>query len=115
MSTANPCRGDIWLADLHPVQGHEQAGKRPVLVVSVDPFNSGNADLVVIIPVTSTLRNIPFHVIIHPPEGGLSGPFAALCEAIRSISKDRLIKCWGSIAPATLIQVDDRLRILLGL
>lgn len=61
------------------------------------------------------LRNIPFHVIIPPPEGGLSNPLAAICEGIRSISRDRLIKCWGSITPATLIQVQDRLRILLGL
>ena len=32
-------RGDIWLADLNPVRGHEQASRRPVLVVSVDAFN----------------------------------------------------------------------------
>lgn len=115
MSAASPSRGDIWLADLNPVHGHEQAGMRPVLVVSVDPFNSGKANLAVVIPITSTLGNIPFHVIIPPPEGGLSNPSAALCEGIRSISRDRLIKCWGSITPASLIQVEDRLRILLGL
>lgn len=55
-----PARGDIWLADLNPVRGHEQAGRRPVLVVSVDLFNQGRADLVVVLPVTSTIR-APFH------------------------------------------------------
>ena len=115
MNTGPPCRGDIWLADLNPVRGHEQAGKRPVLVISVNPFNQGRADLVVIVPITSTIRLIPFHVVIQPPEGGLTHPSAALCEALRSISKDRLVHRWGSINSVTLSLVEDRLRILLGL
>jgi mRNA interferase MazF len=108
-------RGDIWLADLNPVRGHELAGRRPVLVVSVDPFNQCRADLVVIIPITSTLRNIPFHVVVQPPEGGLTNTSAVLCEAVRSISKDRLITRWGSLLPATMAMVEDRLRVLMGL
>lgn len=108
-------RGDIWLADLNPVRGHEQAGRRPVLVVSVDPFNQSRADLLVVIPITSTLRNIPFHIVVQPPEGGLTNPSALLCEAVRSISKDRLLIRWGSILPATMGKVEDRLRVLMGL
>ena len=108
-------RGDIWLADLNPVRGHEQAGRRPVLVVSVDAFNQSRADLVVVIPITSTLRPIPFHVVVQPPEGGLTNPSALLCEAVRSISKDRLVTRWGTVSPATMSQVEDRLRILLRL
>ncbi len=108
-------RGDIWLADLNPVCGHEQAGCRPVLVVSVDPFNHSRADLVVIIPITSTLRNIPFHVVVQPPEGGLTNASALLCEAVRSISKDRLITRWGNVLPTTMATVEDRLRVLMEL
>lgn len=108
-------RGDIWLADLNPVRGHEQAGRRPVLVVSVDAFNQSRADLVVIIPITSTLRPIPFHVVVQPPEGGLTNPSALLCEAVRSISKDRLVTRWDTVSPSTMSQVEDRLRILLHL
>jgi len=110
-----PARGDIWFADLNPVRSHEQAGRRPVLVVSVDPFNQSRADLVVVIPITSTLRNIPFHVVIQPPEGGLTQPSALLCEAVRSISKDRLINRRGSVPPRTMTEVEDRLRVLMGL
>lgn len=110
-----PARGDIWLADLNPVRSHEQAGRRPVLVVSVDPFNQSRVDLVVVIPITSTLRNIPFHVVIQPPEGGLTHPSAILCEAVRSISKDRLIDRWGSVPLPTMTEVEDRLRVLMGL
>ena len=108
-------RGEIWLADLNPVRGHEQAGRRPVLVVSVDPFNQSRAELVVVIPITSTLRPIPFHVVVQPPEGGLTNPSALLCEAVRSISKDRLVTRWGTVSPASMSQVEDRLRILLRL
>lgn len=114
-ASPSAARGDIWLADLNPVRGHEQAGRRPVLVVSVDPFNQSRADLVVVIPITSTLRNIPFHLVVHPPEGGLTNPSALLCEAVRSISKDRLLTRWGSILAATMAQVEDRLRVLMGL
>ncbi len=38
-----PGRGEVWLADLNPTRGHEQAGRRPVLVVSEDLFNRGPA------------------------------------------------------------------------
>ena len=111
----SPLKGEIWLADLNPVRGHEQAGRRPVLVVSVDPFNQSRADLVVIIPMTSTLRNIPFHVVVQPPEGGLTNSSALLCEAVRSVSKDRLITRRGSVLRGTMAEVEDRLRVLLGL
>jgi mRNA interferase MazF len=86
-----------------------------VLVISVDPFNQSRADLVVVVPITSTLRNIPFHVVVQPPEGGLANRSALLCEAVRSISKDRLIARWGSVSPATMAEVEDRLRVLMGL
>ena len=108
-------RGEIWLADLNPVRGHEQAGRRPVLVVSVNQFNQSRADLVVIVPLTSTLRTLPLHVVVQPPEGGLTNRSALLCEAVRSITKDRLLARWGSVSPATMTEVEDRLRVLLGL
>jgi len=110
-----PERGEIWLADLNPVRGHEQAGRRPVLVVSVRPFNGSKAGLVVAIPLTSTLRTIPWHVIVQAPEGGLANPSALLCEAVRSISKDRLLNRWGSVSAETMEKVEDRMRMLLGL
>ena len=47
---AEPRRGEIWLADLHPTRGREQTGRRPVLVLSVDFFNAGPADLILSYP-----------------------------------------------------------------
>ena len=110
-----PARGEVWLADLNPTRGREQTGKRPVLVISEDLFNSGPAELAVVLPITSTLRPIPSHVRLTPPQGGLKNESAVLCEAIRSISKDRLIQRWGVVSASNMQRIEDVLRILLRL
>lgn len=111
----NPLRGDVWLVDLNPVRGHEQSGTRPALIFSVDLFNSGLAGLVVVIPITTKFKGIPFHIEVIPPEGGLVSTSYIKCEDIRSVAKDRLTKRLGAISPATLEMVEDRIQILLGL
>lgn len=103
------------MAQLDPVRGHEQAGTRPILIVSDDLFNRGPAGLVIAVPVTSRLRPVPFHVRIVPPQGGLTVESAALCEAVRSISKERLLRRLGAVSVETLALVEDRLRVLLRL
>jgi len=110
-----PSRGEIWLVDLNPVRGREQAGRRPALIVSVDEFNHGPADLVVVLPITSRAKGIPWHVVVEPPEGGVQRRSFIKCEDVRSISKERLIERWDRVRKETMEQVDDRLRILLGL
>jgi mRNA interferase MazF len=112
---SEPSRGEIWLVDLNPVRAHEQAGRRPGLVASVDTFNHGPAGLVVIILITTKAKGIPFHVEVSPPEGGLEHTSYIKCEDIRSIAKERLVKQFGKIDEITLAKVEDRLRILLGL
>lgn len=108
-------RGEVWLANLNPVKGHEQAGKRPCLVISVDLFNQGASGLVVVLPITSKEKGIPFHVELNPPEGGLRVKSFIKCEDVRSISIERLEERWGVVSPEILIAVEDRLRILMGL
>jgi len=110
-----PARGEVWLADLDPVRGHEQVGRRPVLVISDDIFNRGPADLVIVLPMTSRLRSIPSHVRVSPPEGGLTTESAILCEGVRSITRRRLVTRWGAVRRRTLIAVEEILRILLRL
>ncbi len=112
---ASPARGDVWLADLNPTRGHEQAGQRPVLVVSEDLFNQGPAGLVIVLPITSTHRGIPTHVPVAPPEGGLKNASVILCDSIRSISKVRLSRRLGSVSAAVMVEIEDRIRILLAL
>jgi mRNA interferase MazF len=112
---AFPHRGEIWLADLRPTRGREQTGRRPVLVMSVDFFNAGPADLIVVLPLTSTQRDIPLHVNVKKGEGGTRNDSVILCEAIRSVSKERLISRWGVVSRELMAEIEDRLRILLDL
>jgi mRNA interferase MazF len=112
---AKIARGEIWLVDLNPVRGHEQAGKRPCLIISVDLFNQGASGLVVVLPITSKDKGIPFHVKINSPEGGMKTQSFIKCEDVRSISVERLDKCWGNVSSGTLAEVEDRLKILMGL
>ena len=115
MTAKDPRRGDIWLADLTPVRGHEQAGKRPCLVVSVDIFNRSPAGLVIVLPVTTRSIRIRSHVCIEPPEAGIKEASYIKCEDVRSISIERLTSRWGAVSPITMTAVKDRLRILMGL
>ena len=101
----DPARGEVWLVDLNPVRGHEQAGIRPSLVVSEDLFNQGPAGLVIVVPISSRYKGIPLHVEISPPEGGLERPSYAKCEDIRSISKARLIRPLGKAGAQVMRQV----------
>lgn len=86
-----------------------------MLLVSQALFNRGPAELVIVLPVTSTHRRIPSHVPIAPPEGGLKVPSDILCDAVRSIARERLLHPLGRVSPATLAAVEDRLRMLLDL
>jgi len=115
MTAKGPSRGEIWLADLNPVRGHEQAGTRPCLVVSVDLFNQSPAGLVIVLPVSTRGKGIRSHVCIDPPEAGIKDTSYIKCEDLRSISTDRLINRWGAVSSATMATVEDRLRILIGL
>jgi mRNA interferase MazF len=114
-NSVDPGRGEVWQANLNPTLGHEQSGIRPVLVVSVDTFNHGPADLVIVLPITSVGKGIPFHVEVQPPEGGLTSRSFIKCEEIRCISKGRLQKKYGEVSERTMELIEDRIKIVLGL
>ena len=115
MSDRAPARGEIWDVSLDPTRGREQAGDRPALVVSVYLFNEGPAELVVATPLTRTERRVRWHVQVSPPEGGLSDVSYVKCEDVRSLSKVRFRRFRGRVSSRTMLLVEDRLRILLGL
>ena len=82
-------RGEVWLTEFNPTMGREQSGRRPALIISADTFNAGRSELVVVLPITSTVRPLSLHVRVEPPEGGLRNSSVVLCEQIRSVSVDR--------------------------
>lgn len=100
-----PSRGDIWYADLSPTRDHEQAGIRPVLVVSADMLNRAPSGLTVIVPLTTSFRYAGLSVPISPPEGGLRAPSYALCDQIRSITNRRLSRRLGRVSPLVLDEI----------
>ncbi len=86
---------DVYLADLNPTVGREQFGKRPVLIISNNYENL--LDLVTIIPITSLKdgRKIYPNELLLNSE--LEKPSILLCQQIRTLSKNRLIKKLTSI------------------
>lgn len=111
----SPLRGEIWMLNLDPIRGHEQSGTRPALILSVDVFNAGPADLAIVIPITSRSKGVRSHVEVHPPEGGLNVVSFIKCEDIRSVTKERLNRRLGEVSTPIMREVEDKLRILLGL
>ncbi|HXT37728.1 MAG TPA: type II toxin-antitoxin system PemK/MazF family toxin [Chloroflexota bacterium] len=111
-------RGEIWLADLSPTKGHEQSGRRPVLIVSDDVYNASRAGLVAILPLATKNRGIRLHIAIHPPEGGTSQPSFIMCDQIRVVAAvapdNRLITFLGKVGASTMEEVDFGLRLFLN-
>ena len=97
-----PQFGDVWQVSFDPVIGHEQGGTRPALVVSGEPFNGLPHRLRVVAPITSRVRDIPTHVPISPPQGGLKHPSVVMCDQLRTISLDQLEFRRGAADPTTL-------------
>ena len=115
MNAVQPARGELWYVDLDPTRGHEQAGERPALVISVDGFNYGPAGLVIVLPLTRTQRHIPLYIPVEPPEGGVAERLFVMGESIRCVAKERLRRRMGQLGANTMAEVEDRLRIVLGL
>ena len=114
-SALSPLRGEVWMLNFDPTRGHEQSGTRPALILSVDTFNAGPADLVVVLPITSRSKGVRSHVAVQPPEGGLNMVSYIKCEDVRSVAKERLHRRVGNISAKTMAEVEDKLQILLGL
>lgn len=108
-------RGEVWIVELDPVRGHEQGGRRPGLVVSVDSFNRGPAGLVVVLPFTSVEKGLPLHVEVAPPEGGLRQRSFVKPDDVRSVSTERLRRRVGMVSPQTMKAVETSLQLLLDL
>jgi len=115
MSARQPCRGDIWSVSFDPTLGREQSGTRPALVLSVDKFNHGPADLVVVLSITSKDKRQPIHVPVTPPEGGLKLTSFVKCEDIRSVSRQRFRQFHGIVSARIVAEVEMRVRVLLNL
>ena len=113
-------RGEIWLVDLDPVRGREASKRRPAIVVSNDSANAVAARLgrgvVTVVPVTSNVdRVLPFQVLLRAGSVGLKVDSKAQAEQVRSVSVERLDVTLGRVSAPVMDQVDEALRLHLGL
>ena len=109
-------RGDVYLADLTPSRGSEQAGVRPVIVGqrgTLDRFTQ----TVIVVPMTSNLRRsrIPGTLTVPINEGGLSQDSVALCYQVVVLDRQRLIRCLGTLSLPYLEKLNEALRYTLQL
>jgi mRNA interferase MazF len=108
-------RGEIYLADPDPVVGHEEGGRRPHLVISINQMNHSAAGLLIGVPLTTTDRGSKLHVRLEPPEGGLKRVSFAMPEMARSVSKARLLTKLGYASADTVEAVSKHVGLLVGL
>jgi mRNA interferase MazF len=117
-------RGSVYFVNLAPTQGHEQSGRRPVLVVSSDAIN--RQPLVVTVVVGTSARNIPrdypVNVRVPAEESGLPEDTVFLCFQLRSLDPGRLegptggeIQEAGRLPPPRMREVESALRLALSL
>jgi len=110
-------RGDVYSASLDPVQGSEQGGTRPVVVVSRDALNKFSP-VVVICSITDAANKkkfYPSHVRIPAGTAGLKLDSVVICEQVRAISKTRLGAQIGKFDKAVMTSIDAALKITLDL
>lgn len=110
-------RGDVFLASLEPVEGSEQGGTRPVVVVSRDALNQFSPVIVVcsITDAANKKKFYPSHVKISAGMGGLTLDSIVVCEQVRAISKTRLRRQLGKFDRNAMRSIDVALKVTLDL
>lgn len=108
-------RGEIWIVDFGRPVGREQAGLRPAVVVSTDRHNEGMSGVVMVVPLTTTRRDLPSHVEIDRGLSGLDDVSYAKGEDLKSVSVDRLVRRSGTVEPDAMFDITNILRFLLEL
>lgn len=110
-------RGDVYDARLSPTEGSEQAGMRPVVIVSRNAINQHSPVIVVVplIDAANLRRTYPSDVLIRRPEGGLTLDSVALTGQVRAIAKTRLLRRRGALSSEVMEQVAKALRVTMDL
>jgi mRNA interferase MazF len=110
-------RGDIWWANIPPPAGSEPGYRRPVLVVQTDPFNQSGVGTVVAVAFTSNLdrATAPGNVLCQSQHTGLSTDSVANVSQLTALDKRWLTSHVSTLPPHLLQEVENSLRLLLGL
>ena len=107
--------GEIWLAELDPTVGHEQGGRRPVVVVSANGLHALPINMVVVVPLTSHDRGLVTQPRVDGPRSGLRQASFARPEDMRAIDADRLQRRLGNVSNEDLAEIRKVMRYFLDL
>ena len=93
-------QGDIIYMDFNPQSGHEQAGRRPAIVVSSTAYNS-KSNMTMVCPITNTIRRSPVHAVIKNPENKTTGN--VLCDQAKFLDLNTRNAVFSEKAAESLI------------
>ena len=110
-------RGEIWWADFGHPFGSEPGFRRPVLIVQDDSFNRSRIGTVVVLPLTTnlSLESAPGTVFVGKEDSGLSKDSVAVISQLTAIDRRRLIEIAGAAPGAVMAEVEDGIRLVLGM
>ena len=106
-------RGEIRWAELNPVRGKEQAGRRPVLVLSHDVFNA-RSGTVIAMALTSQPQRAGFPLTLELQAKGLPKQSWIKISQIRTLAVERIGQRLGTVSPEELAQVIEGLNDIIG-
>lgn len=106
-------RGEIRWADLNPTRGNEQAGLRPVLILSHDVFNE-RSGTVIAVAITSQPQRAGFPLSLELATPGLPKQSWVKISQIRTLSTERIGKKIAQASPEELVQVIEGLNEIVG-
>lgn len=115
MTVPPPVRGEVWDYDPDPTLGREQRGRRPGVILSANWFNGSGADLVAVLPCTTRNRGLVTHVTVPARTGGLTDETFVMCDQVRTIATERLLRRRGLLPPDLLARVEEAVRHVLDL
>jgi len=102
------------MVSFEPARGFEQAGFRPGLVIQNDDGNQF-ASTTIVAAMTRQHRDYPVRVRVGAKESGLREASSVMLDQLRTVSQDRLGRRVGRLTPNAMVDVDDALRVSLGL
>jgi mRNA interferase MazF len=110
-------RGQIWWADLGEPDGSEPGFRRPILIVQDDAFNRSRLRTVIAVVLTTNLRilDAPGNVLLAAKSTGLPKDSVANVSQLITVDRDFLIEPAGRLCGQVLRDIENGLRLVLGL
>jgi mRNA interferase MazF len=106
-------QGEIWYTNLNPSEGSEQAGFRPVVIISGNLLNK-YANILICCPLTTKIKNYHGNLILQPSDqNGLTETSEVLTFHVRSLSKNRLKKKIGFLSKSEIGKIQKCLNEIL--